>query len=410
MAGLFGGLKGNSMFGLDPSQFGYAMDANGYGVGTGLDTSAPANANAIYMNPNNLPSGMATSSPMAMQYAQAPGGAADAPAAPFPAAPSGPAPTGFFGKLGSAPQPSPSAPSLQLSPTTDQPTFPSKLIDTSQLHQDVNLSKPGLFERMGIHNVGDALGALSSIAVYGPGAPLVWQMRRLRRDAEQQKEQQDLQKAVILERMKGQIEANKPQYTTNGHSWLRFDPTTGTAAPIYQTPTEEQQFAADMGLTPGTREYYDAIANKGLGAQGPANMGFRRQEFGETVRHDRASEGIGWSNAGTAASNAGDVTPGKVVGPILSKIARGQPLSPGEQSALDRYKAMDPLNAIIGSMYSGTPGSPLPPTMPRARPQAPVRPAPAAPRSPGPAIGQTATNPATGKRIRWNGQGWVPLN
>jgi len=318
--------------------------------------------------------------------------------------PSGAPKIGFMGRLGSM-QPGLTPDQLGtggLRPAVlnDQPMMTTRPMDTSQLIQNVQAKGPGFFAKDGAwrQTLSDALLGIG--ASFGNPMAVATIRDRFAQKSED-REDKRLTKRKLLD---WQLEQQKPQYVNNGKSWVRYDPVTGKAEQLFRSPSEEQQFAADLGLSPGTAEYYGAIKDRALGAQGPTNMAFRLKELkdqsargwaglNEAKRHHGVTESQGWTNAS-------EVTPSKVIGPILNKIARGQSLSQGEQTALDRYKAMDPLNQYIGAMMGGG-----------AMPSAPApSPAPAAPKPTGPRRGQTATNPRTGQTITFDGKTWLDQN
>lgn len=335
---------------------------------------------------------------------------AQPPASPGPMAQPGPAmpepvaqssAPGFMGKLGSV-QPGLSreqlaAPNLTPAVIADQPMALSKPMDTSQLVQNVRTKGPGFFDKDGRWKqvLSDALLGIGA----SMGNPIA--VASLKDRFTQRSEERENQRLMQRKLLEWQLEQRKPVFNNSGKSWVRYDPLTGKAEQIFRSPSDEQQFASDLGLTEGSQAYYDAIKDKGLGAQGPTNMAFRNRELkdqssrgwatiNENRRHHRTTEEQGWTNTN-------ELTPSKVVGPILGKIANGQALTAGEQAALDRYKAMDPLNQYIGSMLGGG-GMPSAPAAPPPRPAAP---APAGVRR-----GQTATNPKTGQTVTFDGKVW----
>lgn len=230
---------------------------------------------------------------------------------------------------------------------------------------------------------------------------------------EDRRAKNELVRAQMLARLKEQeqlrqwqLEQSKPQFANIGKSWARYDPLTGQTEQLFRAPSEEVQFATDLNLSPGTKEYAQAVRDRALGAQGPSAMAMRLKELqdqaargwagiAETRRHNRVSEAQG-------DTRLSQTSPSDVVGPIMAKMSRGEPLSQGEQAALDRYRSFDPFNAMMANMLGGA-----------SQPPATASPAPTAPpprAQSGPRVGQTATNPKTGRRIRWDGKRWQPIN
>lgn len=79
-----------------------------------------------------------------------------------------------------------------------------------------------------------------------------------------------------------------------------------------------------------------------------------------------------WSVYGPSSGRPGEInSTGDVMGPIYSKIARGQTLTPGEQRLYeDGRRAADPLAALLGSLPNAQP-APRPATPPRLPPPKP---------------------------------------
>lgn len=112
-------------------------------------------------------------------------------------------------------------------------------------------------------------------------------------------------------------------------------------------------------------------------------------QFGETKRHHGVLEGQGERRIGIASrnsavttQNADAVTPSKVVGPILAKIAAGQPLTPAEAQAFNAYKSIDQIDRGMG--LGVTAGANIPSGSPLSPTNAPISPRPAPRRSTGP--------------------------
>lgn len=362
---------------------------------------SPLDAMPAIRGGRSLPGGQPPASPAPM--------AQPGPAMPEPVAQS--STPGFMGKLGSV-QPGLSreqlaGPGLMPAILADQPMALSKPMDTSQLVQNVRTKGPGFFDKDGRWKqvLSDALLGIG--ASFGNPLAVASLKDRFAQRSEDREDKRLMQRKLL----EWQLEQRKPQYANNGKSWVRYDPLTGKAEQIFRSPSDEQQFASDLGLTEGSQAYYNAIRDKGLGAQGPTNMAFRLKEMQDQSARGWAGlkdqSARGWAGINedrlhhrtTEAQNGSEITPSKVVGPILNKIASGKALTAGEQAALDRYKAMDPLNQYIGSMLGGG-GMPAAPAAPAPAPRQ-AAPAPAGPRR-----GQTATNPRTGQTVTFDGKAW----
>jgi len=149
-----------------------------------------------------------------------------------------------------------------------------------------------------------------------------------------------------------------------------------------------------MGFEPGTEEYNDAMADYVLRTAGPtANDG---RQFLENLRqHNRlAMEGERQQNrlqlrqtptylqanprpSGGSRGGSGKPTIASVIAPILGKVANGQPLTDGEQQALNTYYRR------TGKPRSGASG--------------------------GTAGGQVIRNPKTGEKMTLRNGQWVPV-
>jgi hypothetical protein len=131
-------------------------------------------------------------------------------------------------------------------------------------------------------------------------------------------------------------------------------------------------------------------------------IGDRRERRNLTIRDqnmDSADRRRGQNmNDSRDRDNDREPTPSRVIGRILRKIELSQPLTAGEAEAFNQYKT------IGYTSGGGSDDAPVAAT-PAPRPAAPVTP----PKFARPAVGATATNPKTGKQIRWTGTGWQPV-
>jgi len=176
---------------------------------------------------------------------------------------------------------------------------------------------------------------------------------------------------------------NKPDIFSGGADRLKYDPATGTITTLYDAPTREQDYVAALELEQGTPEADRALQDYVLRGNGPtalegdlalegARYGHRRDLKGVPTYRDRNPRPPGSLGGGTR-------TTGNVYAPILAKVARGEPLSGGEQRVLDMYNRGGKGRGR-SKAATGAPGD-----------------------------GATATGP-NGKKIVLRGGRWVPLN
>jgi hypothetical protein len=190
-----------------------------------------------------------------------------------------------------------------------------------------------------------------------------------------------------------EFEQSKPQFFMSGEDRVSYNPVSGESQVLYDAPEDFQLYADQMGFEPGTEEYNDAMADYVLRTAGPtANDG---RQFLENLRQQNrlAMEGERQQNrlqlrqtptylqanprpsGGTRGS--GKPTIAGVIAPILGKVANGQPLTAGEQQALNTYyrRTGKPRSGVSG----GTTG------------------------------GQIIRNPKTGQRMQLQNGKWVPV-
>ncbi|MCA1653665.1 MAG: hypothetical protein ABR588_05895 [Sphingomicrobium sp.] len=191
---------------------------------------------------------------------------------------------------------------------------------------------------------------------------------------------------------------NKPEFFSGKDDRVKYDPITGTASTVYDAPTEAQTYAGTLGYTEGTPDYNKAVEDYTLRNNGPtALQGLLTLEgarFGDRTKLEDQRAGNRSSLEEQRAGNRTDLkgtatyrdmhppapgslgpprTTGNVYAPIIAKVARGEPLTPGEQQAM----------AMRGAhgRYSGPTGV---------------------------ADGATATGP-NGQKIVLRGGRWVPV-
>jgi hypothetical protein len=208
----------------------------------------------------------------------------------------------------------------------------------------------------------DVLGALADGLAGAAGHQPTYGPMKMRQ--RQQQTEWDRQDALRRQDRQWLIDdrnwkAAQPQYFMSGHDRVAFDPTTGATKTVYDAPEDFQQYADALGLDPGSDEYNAAMEDYVLRANGPTAQQGRVDLEG--VRQDNrvSLEGVRQGNrlslrqtptyanlhprpaaapAGGGGGHGGPPrTTGNVYAPILAKMARGEPLSAGEQSVIGYY-------------------------------------------------------------------------
>lgn len=207
-----------------------------------------------------------------------------------------------------------------------------------------NAKKPGFFDSNGgwrgvVGTIGDALlGMTIGQMPYHQG-----QVRQ-RNDAlmraqiarEDQRRQED--RTWHVEDRDAAL--NKPEYFMSGRDRVKFDPTSGQSAVVYDGPEDYQTYAQTLGLNPDTPDYAGAVQDYVLKGNGPTSQAARQAldsqrnmqrialrgmpTYAQT--HQRPRSGGGGGGAPRSAS--------AVIAPLLLKMAQGGTLTPAEQSAM----------------------------------------------------------------------------
>lgn len=196
-----------------------------------------------------------------------------------------------------------------------------------------------------------------------------------------------------------EYEQSKPQFFMSGEDRVSYNPVSGESQMLYDAPEDFQLYADQMGFEPGSDEYNDAMADYVLRSAGPtANDG---RQFLENLRQQNrlSMEGERQKNrmqlrqtptylqanprpsGGSRGGTGGKPTIAGVIAPILGKVANGQPLSAGEQQALNTYYRR---NGKGGAPAGGSPST-------------------------GTTGGQIIRNPKTGQRMQLQNGKWVPV-
>ena len=208
--------------------------------------------------------------------------------------------------------------------------------------------------------------------------------------------------------------ATAPQIEKVGDSILSVG-ADGAVKPLYTGQSDAERYAATLGYVPGTPAYQTAVKDYVLKSSGPTALssdrelanyrhGLRLNEIGASGSQDRSNasyrEGLYRSRPGV-----NEVTPAKVIGPLMAKKASGMALTPAEEATLNYYKQPGFEQLLLGG---GMPGL-TPPAVP---PRLPTRLSPrAAPRSNSASqtYTRTATDPRTGRKVGFNGKEWVSI-
>lgn len=158
--------------------------------------------------------------------------------------------------------------------------------------------------------------------------------------------------------------ALQPKMEQVGNTLGMFDPSSLSYNPIYTAPPAPQPFetyAKSLDLVPGTQEYYDAIKEYRAGTWNDEGVAGRQavqqprldQSNTNNVRSTGTSRANNIRTNETSRSNAllranrpaghrqGGAkapTPQTVIGAIMDKQARGEPLSVGEEGTLKDYR------------------------------------------------------------------------
>jgi hypothetical protein len=126
-----------------------------------------------------------------------------------------------------------------------------------------------------------------------------------------------------------------------------------------------------------------------------ANMVMQERQLQERTRLQEADDRRQWAMLSLQRIKAGQLSPGDVIGGLLTKIAAGQELTAGETKAIDTYRSFQgggagaaaggsslPLDVLEeGAAAAPAGGTPPGPTAPQPTPAA-AKPAPAAPAAP----------------------------
>ena len=177
-----------------------------------------------------------------------------------------------------------------------------------------------------------------------------------------------------------------------------------------------------------TDQNIEATTGMGMGVEKMISAKQKQAEIDETARTHHVNENQGQQrvsieaeNAATSARNADtsagqlgvsrarlglasdasrSVTPSKVLGPILAKVAAGQALTPAENRAFQMYHQTNPVNDLVRRAMSGDDAGGGDDETDTPMPAARITPAARY------QIGQTATL-KNGKKVVYTANGWV---
>ena len=248
--------------------------------------------------------------------------------------------------------------------------------------------KPHFFDNGGLGwtilgSIGDAFAQAGG---YQPTFwPTVLRKRQMEAEQAQWLARHNLQRQETLEDY--ERKRNEPRYFSGKEDQLSYDPATGKVTTVYDAPEEYETYAKALGYEPGSPDYRGALTDYVLRSYGPTAADVRSDLQDRRFNNSVSLEGIRQRNrlalkqtpgarpSGNGYGHSGGAvgvprTTGNVYAPILDKVARGIPLTAGEQKVLE----------MRGGRRSASSSS-----------------------------APTATGPG-GKKVQWNGSAWVPVN
>lgn len=156
--------------------------------------------------------------------------------------------------------------------------------------RDLSAPPTGLRRAVGIF--GDFASGLAG----GPAnfANMVEQRRREALAAQQG--EQNFNRTSKLAQLARDAEANQPRYFDANGDQMRFDPVTGQTSTIYDAPTDFEQYAASLGLEPGSDGYAEALQDYVLRGSGPTASAYDLQLEGARVDGRARLEGLRQGN------------------------------------------------------------------------------------------------------------------
>ncbi|MFD1610852.1 hypothetical protein ACFSCW_03445 [Sphingomonas tabacisoli] len=256
--------------------------------------------------------------------------------------------------------------------------------------------KPHFFDKEGTGTkIIQGLGELGLAFSASQGDP--WALSQLRQRAQAAQDQREeviwsrrhaLKRQETLDDEKRKQLA--PRYFSGKEDQLSYDPSTGKVTTIYDAPSDAEGYARTLGYQPGTQEWRNAVTDYTLKAYGPTAAGVRSDLLDQRLEGQVNLEGVRQGNrvalrgmptyaqthprpSAHSGTQGPPRTTGNVYAPILAKMARGEPLTAGEQSVIGMYGRSN----RGGGGHSSS--------------------------------GPTATGPG-GKKVQWNGSAWVPVN
>jgi hypothetical protein len=71
--------------------------------------------------------------------------------------------------------------------------------------------------------------------------------------------------------------ASQPEYFMSGRNRVKFNPQTGESQVVYNGPEDFDEYAAALGIEPGSDEYETAVLDYVLRGNGPTALGYDKQ-------------------------------------------------------------------------------------------------------------------------------------
>lgn len=217
------------------------------------------------------------------------------------------------------------------------------------------LKGPGFFQSGGLgQRLLQAIGEAGLRYSASEGNPYALGVLRNRWDMQQAQQQTQARQAQMMQERAWKLEdrefeANQPIFRNVSNELVRVDPRNGAAEQVYKGTIPAEDYAAGLGLEPGSEAYNRAMVDYVLRSNGPTAFEYDNQlegvRQGNRVSLENLRQGNRVALKGTPtyaathprAPAAKAPTPTSVIGGILAKQASGKPLTPGEQTALASY-------------------------------------------------------------------------
>jgi hypothetical protein len=158
---------------------------------------------------------------------------------------------------------------------------------------DAKPKKGGFFAKDGAWR--DVLGAIGDGLAMNAGRQpiyLNWKLQQQANAREDEKLQQQRQWQIEDRDWK----LNQPDYFMSGRDRVRFNPLTGQSEVVYDGTEDFDQYAATLGLQPGTDEYFTAVQDYVLRGNGPSALGYDKQLDDYRTTNDKRLDDYRTSN------------------------------------------------------------------------------------------------------------------